>query len=484
LQVAYSVDDHVDILEVRSIQKKPREEIKSSYQRFKRFLRRNTGDLFADPVDVLSSINIGVCDRNAQTPLAESERVIVEGYLNRFWRLNDDGSYIIICTTATDESILEKGLSLPPKNKSTAPLPKITAVVTVSPRRDHDQYDYDVASSLVTCTIQVQDLVYPWTDEPFLNAFLDEYLAQLLDAKHAALSLKFDVDEKPLVKGPQPPWLGPPAKLNSALVRKLPSTDEYGEVKRSASIKIDKSKFEGVTTVQPGLESIPMSQRNSKTRFGGLEDPALDAKMLQQATTLGARQLSISKLPSTPGVQPSAALVVKRKAPTRREKAEASLLRSMIAAKEFELHRLEKLIKKKGSLVAAQELSQNSPVVGQIAVPPTPGSVSSSAMMSGQSGSTHAAQALMTVLNSQQLELNELKDSYFQLTGVLYENSTRRRFLGRRKTSNDRKSEAFAAAYAAVNATSTNSSDLNSAENAIGAATQFVSYPRLWKRAM
>lgn len=468
------------------MQKRPRTEIKSSYQRFKRFLRKNTGDLFADPVDVLSAINIGVSDRSAQPPPVESETVAVQGYLNRFWRLNDDGSYIIICTTATDESIIEKGLTPLVSNKSTVHLPKITAVVTVSPRRDHDQYDYDIASSLVTCTIQAQELSYPWTDESFLNAFLDEYLAQLLDAKHAVLSVKFDLDEKPVAKGSQPPWLGPPAKLINAQVRKAPSTDEYADGKRIAPLKLDKTKFEGVTTVQPGLESIPNNQRNSKTRSGSHEDPPVDSKMLQQAAMLGARQSSMSKIPSTPGsaAQPANANVVavaKKKAPTRKEKAEASLLRSMIAAKEFELHRLEKLIKKKGSLVAAQELSQNSPMISQISVPPTPGS--SVATAGPSSSSTQAAQALMTVLNSQQLELNELKDSYFQLTGVLYENSTRRRFLGRRKPSNDKKNEAFTAAYAAVNATSTNTGETNSLENVTGVAP-LISYPRLWKRAL
>ena len=170
----------------------------------------------------------------------------------------------------------------------------------------------------------------------------------------------------------------------------------------------------------------------------------------------------------------------KTKGKTRKEKAEASNLRSMIAAKEFELHRLEKLVKKKGSLGAALELSAagNSTSSGSVTTVNSP---------STQPGSTsQAAQALMTVMSSQQSQLKELKDSYLKLTGILYENSTRRRFLGGRKIGNSNKNTPFTAAYAAaavvtpslLSVSASPSSEKKPTSNK-GIET-LISYPKVW----
>lgn len=180
---------------------------------------------------------------------------------------------------------------------------------------------------------------------------------------------------------------------------------------------------------------------------------------------------------------------IKAKGKTRKEKAEASNLRSMIAAKEFELHRLEKLVKKKGSLGAALELSASGSST-------SPGSASTTTAMtvSVQPGCTsQAAQALMTVMSSQQSQLKELKDSYFKLTGILYENSTRRRFLGgRNNNNNSNKSTPFTAAYAAaaVVTPSQPSASLSSPSAEKKTAVQnngldtYISYPKVWTESL
>ena len=110
---------------------------------------------------------------------------------------------------------------------------------------------------------------------------------------------------------------------------------------------------------------------------------------------------------------------MKKKNRSRKEKAEASSLRNVIATKEYELQRTEKLIQKKGSLGAAQKLAVSSNASqgsGGASIPYSPAG---------------SAQELMHVLNSLQCDIKELKDSYQKLTGVSYESSSRRRFLSR-----------------------------------------------------
>ena len=189
----------------------------------------------------------------------------------------------------------------------------------------------------------------------------------------------------------------------------------------------------------------------------------------------------------------------KKKHRSRKEKAEASNLRNIIATKEYELQRQEKMIQKKGTLGAAQKLA-------------------------GSAGSTDplspagSAQELMHVLNSLQCDIKDLKDSYYKLTGVSYESSSRRRFLSRMRGNKDKENaktknesssrnhERFEAAYAAAAATSESSSPVSSrdmekltrerqileARNQLSSFSEYDHYdpneerpyPNVWKVAM
>lgn len=132
---------------------------------------------------------------------------------------------------------------------------------------------------------------------------------------------------------------------------------------------------------------------------------------------------------------------VKKKKRSRKEKAEASNLRNLIATKEYELQRTEKLIQKKGSLGAAQKLASSSSPVSA----------------GGPYSAAASAQEIMHVLNSLQCDLRDLKDSYHKLTGISFESSSKRRFLprmrGKEKLSREDRQERFDAAFAAALAT-------------------------------
>ena len=100
LKVVHSIDDHVDILEInfvlpRGNKNKQESWIKSCKNKWEELK------------------SYGMCPANTNLRSGrdiveiDSEFVAVEGHLTRFWRLADDGSYIIIfTTTVVDESQL------------------------------------------------------------------------------------------------------------------------------------------------------------------------------------------------------------------------------------------------------------------------------------------------------------------------------------------------------------------------------------------
>ena len=95
-------------------------------------------------------------------------------YFNRFWKLDDDGIYLIALTSCdykyddNKNDIDNKNNSNINSNSNTDSNsnsnsngkvkefdPAITAVMTVSPRRDNAEYYDDLSISLVSCTCQI-----------------------------------------------------------------------------------------------------------------------------------------------------------------------------------------------------------------------------------------------------------------------------------------------------------------------------------------
>jgi hypothetical protein len=86
-------------------------------------------------------------------------------YFNRFWKLDDDGIYLIALTSCDYKHDDNKN-DIDNKNNNNNTNtncyckvkefdPAITAVMTVSPRRDNAEYYDDLSISLVSCTCQI-----------------------------------------------------------------------------------------------------------------------------------------------------------------------------------------------------------------------------------------------------------------------------------------------------------------------------------------
>ena len=120
-------------------------------------------------------------------------------YLSRFWRMTDDGCYLItfngvsvhdikksrkggaIRLDDSDEAFIDGVGSVVPDSLQAAPAaaahtdsdvlelgldpahtqPLFTAVLTIAPRKDHAEYDNEVPETLVCCSLQVSDDVSP-----------------------------------------------------------------------------------------------------------------------------------------------------------------------------------------------------------------------------------------------------------------------------------------------------------------------------------
>lgn len=256
IKVANHVDDHVDILEVDYIQRRSRKDplYKSKncgFSSFMTFSNRNS--------ELVDHVGMGEAECRSQTTLAlgEGDGVRVSGNLSRFWRLDDDGSYIIILTTDDAKSEVAS-------DKNTVPLPQLTAVCTVSPRRDYDQFDEDIPFALISCTIQVQDVSGMWLDKQFLDDFLTDYLTGLLEVRQAINAAKYDSVSsiKELISPDHSEhglsyWLGPSPSSVSGALDDMPTgifSDPDVAPRRKLVERGDSGRFDGVATVQPGLD--------------------------------------------------------------------------------------------------------------------------------------------------------------------------------------------------------------------------------------
>lgn len=58
----------------------------------------------------------------------------------------------------------------------------VDAVLTITPRQDMDQFDFDVPEALITCSCQVNNAKGAWTDEEvtnFMDIFLQDHLSEV-----------------------------------------------------------------------------------------------------------------------------------------------------------------------------------------------------------------------------------------------------------------------------------------------------------------
>lgn len=112
-------------------------------------------------------------------PVSYNER---ELFFSRFWKLDDDGSYLIALNITADPESADKTASAQLR-------PSVDAIITISPRRDCDEFTMDLNECLVTCTCQVSD--EGWKDEYERTAFMMDFVGQLLELQQLINTLRF-----------------------------------------------------------------------------------------------------------------------------------------------------------------------------------------------------------------------------------------------------------------------------------------------------
>lgn len=401
--------------------------------------------------------------------------------LCRFWKLDDDGVYLITFNTVkSQDNLQEKQKGINPvaekdkPSKSNEPHktskvgPSFDAVITISPRRDHDEYDADLPVALVVCTCQVS------TDGGWrkgeLEAVMDDFLKQqLLDLRQSLLLNKFiysaaerearalsSKSESSLLphsgKFEPIPILASIGKSRSRAMSPGRAPSDREVVTKSSSYEraaspgrsewrakaLTTSKSmpvgSGITTTQPGAEEVSVGgppSKDEKSRrhlfrrtfskattpshitaapgstdqsaFSKVTGTPMSGRSTPDATTAAAIAVGAGSSESATATKPKNRFSSRRKSKTINP--QASALRRHIAAKEYEVQRVEKMLKKQGASLAAAE--------GGTVTVTVPGRASEVDLASYQ--------ALLK-------ELQGLKQEYQLMTGLAYEQSSRLSF--------------------------------------------------------
>jgi len=236
--------------------------------------------------------------------------------LTRFWKLDDDGTYLITYNTVDVKKVRAQagdGADLSALEGITVtPGLGFDAVFTVSPRRDHMEYEEDLQEALITCTAQIsfpssREMLSGFGSRGNVRLFLDEYLKQLTDFRdHLSRSKFCSCAERKAAGG------GLSTGRSATFASRSSMSSMYGTYDSSSSHDVSLlAALDG----QDGRSGI------------GLLD-ATDA----------------NGLPTQPHTASSSSSMRRPSRHRRfrgRENAEASSLRGTIAAKEYEIQRLE-----------------------------------------------------------------------------------------------------------------------------------------------
>lgn len=346
------------------------------------------------------------------------QNIRVKGCLSRFWKLDDDGTYVVFFNSAVDYECDAEDFENTTFVGRTIPL-KMDAVVSVAPRKDiigqeqRCDFDMNVNECQLTASIQLQldnnvcsknapgflasagvmnndndqnkssaAAPSPWSNvcESSRNLFMNSFIGQVLELKEHLLLSRFDMD------------FDNEANYHNANTNGGP--DDAG--KGSAVGLGGRSRSGHAITSQPSHESQSKGRRVSgegtfPTGNSG-QSGRESAESVEKSSTRGrTRSIQLSN--------------------------EVAALRNLIASKEYELARLQKVMSKKkdGSSKA---------------LPPAP-----SKQLSGAASGTVTTsiqdpeQASWQSARSRELsdELRVLKEKYFRLTEVVYDQKRRRK---------------------------------------------------------
>ena len=119
--------------------------------------------------------------------------------LNRFWKVDDDGTYLVSLNTIHQEDynkVAQKtsdGSNVRDFNPSSDI--KFDIVFTIAPRRDSTEYDSDLMESLMSCTMQVSTnenaIKSTFGTEMKLKEFMNEILGQIVELEDSVTYSRF-----------------------------------------------------------------------------------------------------------------------------------------------------------------------------------------------------------------------------------------------------------------------------------------------------
>ena len=306
-------------------------------------------------------------------------------FLSRFWKLDDDGTFFIIYNSvaSTKENASEHSNKVTDKNL------QIDAVITISPRPDHNEFDDDLREALVSGSIQLSSENRKLNTKE-IDSFMDDFLYQLVELRVGLTMRKFANDKSRVSR----------FSHNSA----HSSVDARPKQVRSMSAGFSGGSSSTTGTSGTGNALLMQSPSNTKTGMSKLfRMKSSNAAEINDGSKSKGSQMSIISPNLTSGEPQSHHLAADtsvsgggqqtRFRSSRRRgsqvNAEASTLRKQIAVKEYELQRCEQVEKRK---------AENSIVVNSHSI-------------DSQS------------LDSQRKDILKLKSSYFELTGNRYGDS-------------------------------------------------------------
>jgi hypothetical protein len=171
------------------------------------------------------------------------------GVLSRFWSLDDDGCYLI--TLSPHSAPAPPGATTTPSS-NTCPL-ELDAVLTVSPRHDHEVFDDDLVEAMVTCTIQIDttDKFWQRLHPAAIDTFLNDFVLQVLEMQERISMARFSLDSSCWLAAPAVPSKGATGVAGSRQLKHASSLGASSVSSLSGSTAA-RSTGGGVVTTQPG----------------------------------------------------------------------------------------------------------------------------------------------------------------------------------------------------------------------------------------
>eukprot|EP01038_Epipyxis_sp_PR26KG_P008164 gene8164-11049_t len=188
---------------------------------------------------------------------------------SRFWKLDDDGIYLITFNNLQSEDFTSSVTGMGKNSKE----PSVYGVISIAPRQDVANYDCDVNECIVTCICEVST-EGNWQCGEMVE-FMDSFLKDnIIDLKEVIFNNKYFNADGILItekNNPVVPIIAPTPVESSIILSNTKKPNRMTRYLSSSNITQDNSSSEnkrkhnksrGVVTTQPGLEDASVDAYN------------------------------------------------------------------------------------------------------------------------------------------------------------------------------------------------------------------------------